>query len=106
MNASLNPIDAFAPRHIGPNATDIETMLEAIGRSSLDDLCDYAVPSTIRYQGDLSEACGDALSETEALAHLRALIGQNKVLKSFIGMGYYGTHTPAVIQRNVLENPG
>ena len=106
MNASLNPIDAFAPRHIGPNATDIENMLEAIGRSSLDDLCDYAVPTTIRYQGDLSAACGDALSETEALAHLRSLIGQNKVLKSFIGMGYYGTHTPSVIQRNVLENPG
>ena len=106
MNASLNPTDAFAPRHIGPNANDIQRMLEAIGRTSLDDLCDYAVPNSIRYQGDLSASCGDALSETEALDQLRALIGQNKVLKSFIGMGYYGTHTPSVIQRNVLENPG
>ena len=77
MNASLNPIDAFAPRHIGPNATDIENMLEAIGRSSLDDLCDYAVPATIRYQGDLSASCGEALSETEALAHLRSLVGRS-----------------------------
>ena len=106
MNASLKPTDAFAPRHIGPNADDIQTMLEAIGRTSLDDLCDYAIPDSIRYQGDLDATCGDALSETEALAHLRSLIGQNRVLKSFIGMGYYGTHTPAVVQRNVLENPG
>ena len=106
MNASLKPIDAFGPRHIGPSAHQIQEMLEAIGRSSLEDLCDHAVPEGIRYRGALDAACGEALTETEALARLRAMIGENEVLKSFIGMGYYGTHTPPVIQRNVLENPG
>ena len=106
MNASLKPIDAFGPRHIGPSAHQIQEMLEAIGRSSLEDLCDHVVPEGIRYRGALDAACGEALTETEALARLRAMIGENEVLKSFIGMGYYGTHTPPVIQRNVLENPG
>jgi len=106
MNASIAPTDAFGPRHIGPREHEIQAMLAQIGRSSLDDLCDHAVPEVIRYQGHLEDACGPALTETEALTHLKTMIGQNQVLKSFIGMGYYGTHTPPVVQRNVLENPG
>ena len=85
MNASLKPIDAFGPRHIGPSAHQIQEMLEAIGRSSLEDLCDHAVPEGIRYRGALDAACGEALTETEALARLRAMIGENEVLKALKG---------------------
>ena len=88
MNASLKPIDAFGPRHIGPSAHQIQELLEAIGRSSLEDLCDHAVPEGIRCRGALDAACGEALTETEALARLRAMIGENEVLESFIGMGH------------------
>lgn len=106
MSLNLDPTDSFARRHIGPRGEEIEKMLSSVGRSSLDDLCEHAIPQAIRYQGDLSEACGEALSESQALAHLKAMIGNNKVLTSYIGMGYYGTQTPPVILRNVLENPG
>jgi glycine dehydrogenase len=95
---------AFANRHIGPSSTEIETMCAAIGAPSLDALIDETVPSAIRLQRDLNLPA--ARSEEEALAELRSIMAENKIAKSHLGMGIYGTHTPAVIRRNILENPG
>jgi len=94
----------FRSRHLGAIGSEIDEMLDAIGYDSLDALIDEAVPAGIRLGKalDLPAAC----SEPEALAWLKSVMGKNKVLKSFIGQGYYGTHVPAVIQRNILENPG
>ncbi len=94
---------AFESRHIGPSAADQERMLAATGHATLDELTQAALPPGI---GD-SRPLGlpPALSEAEALAELRRLAGRNTVARSMIGLGYYGTHTPAVIRRNVLENP-
>jgi glycine dehydrogenase len=95
--------DAFARRHIGPDAAEQAAMLEALGCASLDALVDRAVPAGIRRDSKLAIAAGR--SEAEILAELRKFAAQNRVLRSFIGMGYYGCHTPSVILRNVLENP-
>ncbi len=94
---------AFESRHIGPSAADQERMLAATGHATLHELTQAALPPGI---GD-SRPLGlpPALSEAEALAELRRLAGRNTVARSMIGLGYYGTHTPAVIRRNVLENP-
>ncbi|MGB8702098.1 MAG: aminomethyl-transferring glycine dehydrogenase [Thermosynechococcaceae cyanobacterium] len=94
----------FAQRHIGPNATDIQAMLIAVGLSSLSELTDQAVPAAIRLNTPLSLQA--ALSETEALQSLKAIAAQNQVFRSYIGLGYAGCITPPVIQRNILENPG
>jgi glycine cleavage system P protein (glycine dehydrogenase) len=94
---------AFPDRHIGVTAADADRMLAVLGLASLDDLIDQAVPATIR--DDKPLALDDAISEPHALAHLRRLADRNRVLTSLIGQGYYGTHTPGVILRNVLENP-
>ena len=94
---------AFPDRHIGISAADAGRMLAALGLDSLDDLIDQAVPAAIR--DDKPLALDDAISEPHALAHLRRLADRNTVLTSLIGQGYYGTHTPGVILRNVLENP-
>ncbi len=100
-----NPSAAsFVDRHIGPSSTDVEAMLGAIGVDSLDELIDAAVPEIIR--SHRLPDVGGPLSETEALAALRKRAAKNEVFTSFIGMGYYGTVTPGVIQRNILENPG
>ena len=95
---------AFANRHIGPSSTEIETMCAAIGAPSLDALIDETVPSAIRLQRDLNLPA--ARSEEEALAELKAIMAENQIATNHIGMGIYGTHTPAVIRRNILENPG
>ncbi len=100
----LDALDTFSRRHVGPTAESVQAMLEAVGATSLDALMEEAVPAKIRTQKPLS--VGPALSETEALAALRAIASKNTVARSFIGMGYHGTHTPAVILRNLLENPG
>ncbi|MFC4587768.1 aminomethyl-transferring glycine dehydrogenase [Sphaerisporangium corydalis] len=94
----------FATRHIGPADAEQARMLEAVGYESIADLIAVAVPEVIRSQGplDLPEAAGEA----EAIAELRALAGRNQVLTSMIGLGYHDTITPAVIRRNLLENPG
>ncbi len=94
---------AFPDRHIGVTAGDADRMLAVLGLASLDDLIDQAVPAAIR--DDKPLALDDAISEPHALAHLRRLADRNRVLTSLIGQGYYGTHTPGVILRNVLENP-
>ena len=94
----------FIRRHIGPRQSQIADMLKVVGASSLDDLIDKAVPAAIRMSGELDMP--EALSERNALSDLRRMAGRNKVLTSMIGMGYYGSVTPKVILRNVLENPG
>ena len=100
----LERTDDFVRRHIGPDAAQIAAMLEVVGAASLDELIRKATPAAIRTERPLD--LPPALSEPEALARLRAIAGQNRVLRSLIGMGYYGTVTPPVILRNVLENPG
>jgi glycine dehydrogenase len=93
----------FAARHIGPDADEQTHMLKAIGHASLDALMDAAVPEVIRWHGTLDLPA--AASEEETLAELRQIAARNTVSTSMIGLGYYGTFTPAVIRRNVLENP-
>ncbi|GAA1253322.1 aminomethyl-transferring glycine dehydrogenase [Janibacter melonis] len=93
----------FAARHIGPRESDVAEMLSVVGRPSLDALCDAAVPGAIRMTGALDVEA--ATSELAVLEELRELAGRNQVLTSMIGLGYYGTITPPVIQRNVLESP-
>src|SRR5688500_17004457 len=93
----------FADRHIGPDSGAQAQMLKAIGYASLDALMDAAIPEVIRWHGSLNLPA--AASEEETIAELRAIASRNKVTTSMIGLGYYGTFTPAVIRRNVLENP-
>ena len=93
----------FARRHIGPAPEDLVRMLKATGYGSVDDLMDTAIPETIRWRGRLNLPA--ALSEAETIDELYSLASRNRVLVSMIGLGFYGTLTPAVIQRNVLENP-
>ncbi len=102
--SELTQQDDFIHRHIGPGDSDIARMLKALGMATMDELVESTVPANIRLteELDLPESC----SESDALAVLRRHADRNEVYKSFIGMGYYGTHVPAVILRNVLENPG
>src|SRR5471032_1005716 len=100
----LAPLDTFPRRHLGPDAKEISEMLEAVGFSSLDALIDAAVPESLRVRRPLNIPA--AAGEAAALAELKAMASKNQVFRSFIGQGYYGTVTPPVIQRNILENPG
>lgn len=93
----------FVRRHIGPSPSDIASMLETVGASSLSALMGETLPASIRQKAPLD--LGRAMSETEALAHMTELAAQNRVFTSLIGQGYSGTILPAVIQRNILENP-
>ncbi|WBU38112.1 aminomethyl-transferring glycine dehydrogenase [Homoserinibacter sp. YIM 151385] len=99
--------ERFADRHIGTDSVEQLHMLQTVGYGTIDELMDAAVPSGIRVAAAAAEQSGipAAVSEREALAELRALAGRNRVRRSMIGLGYHGTITPAVIQRNVLENP-
>ena len=105
MHHRLNdePAASFVRRHIGPSPRDVAAMLETVGAKSLSALMAETLPSSIRQQAPLD--LGRALSETEALAHMGDLASQNQVFTSLIGQGYSGTILPAVIQRNILENP-
>jgi glycine dehydrogenase len=94
----------FASRHIGPDADDVRAMLGELGLGSMDELIGEALPASIRQQAPLELPA--PRSEAEALEELRALAARNQLWRNFIGMGYCGTLTPPVIQRNVLENPG
>ncbi|WP_406044758.1 aminomethyl-transferring glycine dehydrogenase [Micromonospora sp. NBC_00898] len=95
--------EQFADRHIGPDPDDERRMLETVGYGSVDELMDAAIPEVIRWHGTLDLPA--PASEREAIAELRALAARNTVAVSMIGLGYHGTHTPAVIRRNVLESP-
>lgn len=97
------PYDFANRRHIGPSPSEMAEMLKVVGYKSLDALIDATVPSSIRQKVPLT--WGAALTEREALDRLRETANKNQVLTSLIGQGYYGTITPPVIQRNILENP-
>jgi glycine dehydrogenase len=104
--AALECHDAFAERHIGPDEADQRAMLEALGFASRAAFIDAVIPESIRRKETLPlGAFTQPKSEAEALASLRRLADENLVFRTYIGQGYYGTHTPAVILRNVLENP-
>src|SRR5258706_1391005 len=103
MSGDLTYGVPFTARHIGPSPDEQRRMLEAVGYSSVEELMDAAIPEVIRWHGTLD--LPPAASEAEVLAELRALADRNTVAVSMIGLGYYGTYTPGVIRRNVLENP-
>lgn len=105
-DASLRDLehhDAFLERHIGPNDAEIAHMLRVVGHESLEALTDAIVPAKIKSPAPL--ALSAPMTEVEALAKIRAVADKNQVFRSFIGQGYYGTLTPNVILRNILENP-
>jgi len=93
----------FVNRHVGPSEQQIKHMLDELGEPSLASLMNKIVPDQIRMDGPL--AMDEGVGESEALAELRKLADQNKIMRSMIGMGYYDCHTPAVIRRNLIENP-
>lgn len=95
---------SFASRHIGVRTKEVEQMLNILGVASLEELIDRTIPQAIRLNRELD--LPSALTEAEALTKLKAIASQNKVYRSFIGMGYYNCFTPPVILRNILENPG
>src|SRR6185369_10746298 len=97
-------MSGFAARHIGPDEAERQAMLAVVGAPTLDALIDEAIPPHIRLKRPLS--LPDGVSEHRYLHDLRAMASLNQVLKSYIGLGYYGCFTPSVIRRNVLENPG
>src|SRR6476469_6796987 len=97
--------DQFADRHIGTDSVPQLAMLEAVGYDSVDALMDAAVPTAIRLAEGSASTSPEPATEREALAELRALAAHNTVRRTLIGLGYYDTITPAVIQRTVLENP-
>ncbi|WP_243039844.1 aminomethyl-transferring glycine dehydrogenase [Dyella sedimenti] len=105
-NPSLRDLehhDAFIERHIGPNDAEIASMLGVLGYASLEAMTDAIVPGKIKSPAPLDLPA--PVTEVEALAKIRAIASKNQVFRSFIGQGYYGTHTPNVILRNILENP-
>lgn len=94
----------FAKRHIGISSSELVEMLNVIGVSSLDQLIDETVPAGIRMSQELN--LPEALTENEYLTMLRSIASKNKIFKTYIGQGYYGTITPTVILRNIFQNPG
>jgi glycine dehydrogenase len=102
--AALEAADGFVARHIGPSDSDIAAMLHAVGAATLDDLAARTVPPAIRTNQALD--LPPPIDEAGVIAELRGLAAKNALKKSLIGMGYHGTHTPPVILRNVMENPG
>jgi glycine dehydrogenase len=101
--AELENAGEFIPRHIGPDAAEEAKMLSVIGAASRRALIEAVVPAAIQRQRGM--ALPAPVTEAQALAELKAIASKNRVLKSFIGQGYHGTHTPGVILRNILENP-
>ncbi|BCK88789.1 glycine dehydrogenase (decarboxylating) [Sideroxyarcus emersonii] len=100
----MNNTEQFVNRHNGPSTQDVQAMLKKINAPSLDALIDQTVPAAIRLKKPLD--LPDGMSEHAFLQHLRGVAAKNKLYKSYIGLGYYDTVVPPVIQRNVLENPG
>ncbi|BDD11059.1 glycine dehydrogenase (decarboxylating) [Fulvitalea axinellae] len=101
---NLHAKGAFSPRHLGSGNEGIDRMLETVGVGNVEELIDQTVPEAIRLKQDLM--LPDALNETEFLEQFRSIASKNKIFKSFIGAGYHDCHTPTVILRNILENPG
>ncbi len=96
--------NSFVNRHIGPRVEELNEMIRSIGANSVDELIDKTIPAGIRLTNELQ--ISKALSEADYLSHCKTLASKNKVFKSFIGTGYYGTIVPSVVLRNILENPG
>jgi len=96
----------FVDRHIGPNQYQVETMLLELGFKDLNSFISSVVPQNIHIKGEIEKSIPVGISEVAALAEIKEIASKNRVMKSLIGSGYYGTITPAVILRNVLENPG
>lgn len=96
--------DSFANRHIGPREGDVQAMLKIIGADSVQQLIEETVPKDILLKERLN--LSPAMSEHEFLSHIQALGAKNKTFKTYIGLGYHNSHTPSVIKRNILENPG
>ena len=96
--------DSFALRHIGPDESELKDMLSTVGVTSLDQLIYETIPDDIRLKSTLD--LPTALSENEYAEHITELAALNKVFKTYIGLGYHQAILPAVIQRNILENPG
>ena len=103
MRVGYSHTDRFEDRHIGPSASQISEMLEFLGLNSIDELIDETIPANIRMSTPLD--LPDALTETELIDRLAAHAENNRVFRSYIGMGYYGTITPLAIRRGILENP-
>jgi glycine dehydrogenase len=103
MSMAASGHDDFTARHIGPSEDDVRDMLDALGCATLEDLVSRVVPAAIRQAGEIDLPA--PRSETDVLAELSRLAGKNVLAQNFIGQGYYGTVTPPVILRNVLENP-
>ena len=103
MTINLSTANEFIARHIGPRAADEQAMLAALGFDSLDAMTAAVIPDSIKGTSVLGSH--DGQSEADALAALKAIAGKNQLFKSYIGQGYYNTHTPAPILRNLLENP-
>lgn len=106
MNEAIYGQHSFVRRHVGTTANDQEHMLKALGVSSLSELMEKAVPSTIYLGEEPDSILPEAATESATLEELRGFAKKNNAKRSLIGLGYYGTHTPSVIQRNILENPG
>jgi glycine dehydrogenase len=104
MPTPVADIDTFVPRHIGPSPAEVDEMLRELGYSSMDDFIRATVPESIRAKRPL--AIGPSRTEHDVLAEVRGISLRNRVFRSFLGLGYHDTHTPPVIQRNILENPG
>lgn len=102
-NNVFNTAHEFIPRHIGPGEQDQQTMLAAVGASSLESLMQEVVPANIRMSRKLNLPA--PRSEADVLGEMKVIAGQNQVFRNYIGQGYYGTHTPNVVLRNILENP-
>jgi glycine dehydrogenase len=103
MSVLAHP-DSFAARHIGPDEEECRQMLDFLGLASLDALIEKTIPRSIRMQSSLRLPESDG--ESAVLARLRDIASKNQICRSFLGMGYHDCITPAVIQRNILENPG
>ncbi|KAI3630330.1 hypothetical protein MIR68_011765 [Amoeboaphelidium protococcarum] len=101
--SSFAPLDTFPRRHLGSNDQQVDSMLKVCGVSSLDELIKQTVPSSILFNKDLN--LNEPLTEKELVNRLKEIASKNQELKSYIGMGYYNTIVPPVIQRNILENP-
>ncbi|MTA98941.1 MAG: glycine dehydrogenase (aminomethyl-transferring), partial [Actinobacteria bacterium] len=96
---------SFVDRHIGPNDYQIKSMLMEMGYADLDSFIQAVVPKNILLTGEIEKSLPEAISETDAIAEIKSIAQENKVLKSLIGNGYYGTIIPPVVLRNILENP-
>nr|MBP6624957.1 glycine dehydrogenase (aminomethyl-transferring) [Chitinophagaceae bacterium] len=104
MNLYKKQQQEFISRHIGPDATETANMLQAVGCESMQELIEKTVPASIRLSKDLDVS--ESISEANYLDHIHTLGLKNTLMKNYIGMGYYGTHVPSVILRNLFENPG